>query len=155
MKYGIKTIPGIFDEIEAESPEEALVAFATKMDLNMGAYFKAVPVEEEDSNVHILTEEEAEEIAEEAAKLSDCHSTCATGYFNIYAAGDVSCDVDVYKWDDSLDEEIHFVIHVVYTGEDDSGSYSDLVHTQTLDTSELKNTLLGIARDLARQEVAA
>ena len=43
MKYDIVTKHGVYDTREADSPEEALVDFATFMDLDMNCYFKAVP----------------------------------------------------------------------------------------------------------------
>ncbi len=55
MRY--KIIP-VFDfqseTIEANSPEEALVDFATVMDTNMGIYFRAIPEDEVES---VLAEE--------------------------------------------------------------------------------------------------
>lgn len=46
MKYYIIPNCDIVDEIEADDAKEALVNFATHMDLDMGTYFRAVTEEE-------------------------------------------------------------------------------------------------------------
>lgn len=46
MKFYIIPNCDIVDEIEADDAKEALVNFATHMDLDMGAYFRAVTEEE-------------------------------------------------------------------------------------------------------------
>lgn len=46
-KFKIVPASESFETIEAENAIDALVEFATGMDLDMSAYFKAVPVEEQ------------------------------------------------------------------------------------------------------------
>ena len=45
MKYNIVPNGTVMDTVEAENANEALVTFATVMDLDMGTYFKAVPAD--------------------------------------------------------------------------------------------------------------
>jgi len=50
MKYKIVTKRNYESEqIEAESPEDAIVQFATFMDMDMNLYFRAIPESEYDS----------------------------------------------------------------------------------------------------------
>lgn len=45
MKYKIVPINETAMTLEADSAEDAIVAFATRMDLDMNIYFKAIPLD--------------------------------------------------------------------------------------------------------------
>ena len=49
MKFNIIPNSSCASEIEANSAEEAMEQFALGMDMDMNAYFKAVPADEADS----------------------------------------------------------------------------------------------------------
>ncbi len=61
MRYDIIPNGNVFETIEANTPDNALVDFATKMDLDMNCYFSAVP---EGSAEQIFTRDEAAAIVE-------------------------------------------------------------------------------------------
>lgn len=56
MLYRIVPVQPVAAEIYAESPESALEGFAWAMDSDMGAYFKAVPVEGQTAKATIAIE---------------------------------------------------------------------------------------------------
>ena len=113
MKYNIVPNAKYFETIEAESWEEAMEKFAMRMDLDMNAYFKAVPDQQETDKrakyiydisfpvegtyyAHIstneqLTKEEAIQKAFEEGDFGDLEN-CDVGEYgtihSLYAEGD-------------------------------------------------------------------
>lgn len=86
MKYNIVPNAKLFETIEANSLEEAMEKFATNMDLDMNAYFKAVPQslalyslynETEDFRILVraTSQEEALELAQDYSEDSSLMGT--------------------------------------------------------------------------------
>ncbi len=94
----------------------------------------------------ILTEEDAEKIADAAASLTEYGSENSTGYFAIWERGETTYCADVYKVKDSVYRTEWYSIWVT-TGED-----GFLESTLKLDRRELVQVLLACASQISRNE---